>query len=174
MPVEAGGRTLSCYEQVVVPAAYQTVQRRVLVKPEKRRLVETPAAYGYQNRRVLVRPERVSYRQTAPVYQTRQRRVLVRAASTGWEYRVRKGRKILCRVQHPAIFQNVTENVLVRPAGRVAIRYPAVYRSVKEKVLLRRASRHYVTEPAVYSLVTERVKVRDAQAVWRSVSARCR
>ena len=173
-PVAAGGKTLSCYEQVVVPAAYQTVQRRVLVKPEQRRLVETPAAYGYQSRRVIVQPERVSYRQTAPVYQTRQKRVLVRAATTGWEYRTLKGRKILCQVQHPAVYQTVAETVLVRPAGKVAIKHPAVYGTVKEKVLLRPASRHYVVEPAVYSLVNERVKVRDAQAVWRPVSASCK
>jgi len=169
----AGGQPLSCYEQAVVPAAYKVVQKRVLVQPERRRLVKTPAVYGYQKRRVLAQPERITYRKTAPVYQKRHRKVMVQPARTGWEYQMRKGRKILCKVQYPAVYQTVAETVLVKPAGKVKVRQPAIFSTVNQKVLVRPASSHYVTEPAVYSFVKEHVKVRDAQTVWRPVSTKC-
>jgi hypothetical protein len=168
----AGGKALACYEQAVVPAAYQTVQERVLVQRASTRIVEEPAVYAYQTRRVVLQPERVSYRTIAPVYDVRSRRVQVRPASIGWEYQIRKGRKILCKVRYPAAYQTVREQVLVKPGGRVAVTQPAVYGSVKERVLVRPASRHRVHQPAIYRTVSRQVKVRDAQVVWQPVSTR--
>lgn len=172
-PASAGGKALSCYEKAVVPAAYKTVHERVLVKPATRHVVRQPAVYGYRTKRVVVQPERVTYRSVAPIYQTQHRKVLVRPASVGWEYQYRKGRKVLCKVKHPAVYNTVAQTVLVKPGGRVAIRQPAIYGTVKERVLVRAASSHVVQQPAVYNTVTRTVKVRDAQAVWRPVSARC-
>ena len=168
----AGGRALACYEQAVVPAVYQTVQERVLVRPASKRVVRQPAVYAYQARRVVLQPERVSYRSIAPVYSLQSRRVQVRPASYGWEYRNRKGRRILCKVAYPAAYSTVQERVLVKPGGRVAVRQPAIYGSVKEKVLVQPASQHVVREPAVYRTVSRRVKVRDAQTVWQPVRIR--
>ncbi len=174
-PAFAGGRTLACYEQAVIPATYQTVSQQVLVRAASTRVVEQPAVYSFQTRRVVVQPERVSYRQVAPVYQTRSRQVQVRPASIGWEYQIRKGRKVLCKVKHPAVYQTVHEKVLVKPGGRVAVTHPAVYGSVQERVLVRAATRQKVHVPAVYKTVTRQVKVRDAQVVWQPVKVRgCR
>ncbi|MBD8876365.1 hypothetical protein [Roseibium polysiphoniae] len=166
----AGGKALQCYEQAVVPAAYQTVQERVLVRRSTTRVVEHPAVYAYQSRRVVVQPERVSYRTVAPIYEHRSRRVQVQPASVGWEYQMRKGRKILCKVKRPAIYQTVSERVLVKQGGRVAVTQPAIYGTVKEKVLVRPASRQKVHEPAIYKTVSRQVKVRDQQVVWQPVS----
>ncbi|WP_417686046.1 hypothetical protein [Roseibium sp.] len=174
-PAIAGGRALACYEQAVIPATYQTVQQQVLVRAATTRVVETPAVYAFQNRRVVVQPERVSYRQIAPVYQTRSRQVQVRPASVGWEYQIRKGRKILCKVQHPAVYQTVHEKVLVKPGGRVAVTQPAIYGTVQERVMVRPASRQKVHVPAVYQTVTRQVKVSDARVIWQPVKVRgCR
>jgi len=172
----AGGEALACYEQAVVPAVYQTVQERVLVRPATSRVVRQPAVYAYQARRVVVQPERVSYRTVAPVYSLQSRQVQVRPASYGWEYRNRKGRRILCKVAYPAVYSTVQERVLVKPGGRVAVRQPAIYGSVKERVLVRPATERVVREPAVYSTVTRTVKVREAQTVWKPVkiSSNCR
>lgn len=170
--VLAGGRALACYEQAVVPAAYQIVQERVLVQRASTRIVEEPAVYGYQTRRVVLQPERVSYRTIAPVYDVRSRRVQVSPASVGWEYQVRKGRKILCKVKYPAVYQTVREQVLVKPGGQVAVTQPAIYGTVREKVVVRPASRRKVHQPAIYRTVSRQVKVRDAQVVWQPVSTR--
>jgi len=170
----AGGNALSCYEQVVVPAAYQTIQKRVLVKPASQRVVHTAPVYGYRTKRVVLQPERVSYRSVAPIYQTRHERVMVRPASVGWEYQIRKGRKVLCKVKHPAVYQTVARTAMVKPGGRVAVRQPAVYGTVREKVLVRPASQHVVTEAAVYKTVHQRVKVAEARTAWRPVSAHCK
>jgi len=168
----AGGRALACYEQAVVPAVYQTVQEQVLVRPASSHVVRQPAVYAYRARQVVLQPERISYRTVAPVYALQSRRVQVRPASYGWEYRVRKGRRILCKIAYPAAYSTVQERVLVKPGGRVAVRQPAIYGSVKERVLVQPASQRVVREPAVYSTVTRTVKVREAQTVWKPVRVR--
>ena len=170
--VFAGGRALACYEQAIVPAVYQTVQEQVLVRPASSHTVRQPAVYAYQARQVVLQPERVSYRTVAPVYSLQSRRVQVRPASYDWEYRNRKGRRILCKIAYPAVYSTVQERVLVKPGGRVAVRQPAIYGSVREKVLVQPASQRVVREPAVYSTVTRRVKVREAQTVWKPVKVR--
>ncbi|MEJ8474772.1 hypothetical protein [Roseibium algae] len=178
MPVDAlaGGKARECYQQAVVPAAYQVVREQVLVQRARTRVIKEPAVYAYQARRVVVQPERVSYRKIAPVYEVRSRRVQVQPASVGWEYQVRKGRKILCKVKHPAVYQTMRERVMVKAGGRVAVRQPAIYGTVQEKVLVRPASRRKVHEPAIYRTVSRQVKVRDEQVVWQPVSTgnRCR
>ena len=168
----AGGRALACYEQAVVPAVYQTVQEQVLVRPATKRVVRQPAVYAYQTRQVVLQPERISYRTVAPIYSLQSRRVLVRPAGVGWEYRTRKGRRILCEIAYPAAYSTVRERVLVKPGGRVAVRQPAIYGSVRERVLVQPASQRVVREPAVYSTVTRTVKVRDAQTVWKPIRVR--
>jgi hypothetical protein len=170
----AGGQPLSCYEQAVVPAVYQTVQERVLVQKASRYTVTEPAIYSTQAKRVVLQPERVSYRTIAPIYSVRNRTVMVRPASYGWEYQMRKGRKVLCKVKHPAVYSTVQERVLVKPGGRVAVRTPAIYGTVNQRVLVRRASSRVMTRPAVYKTVTRTVKVRDAQTVWKPVPVNCR
>ncbi len=169
---QAGGRAISCYEQAVIPAAYQVVQERVLVRAATTQIVEEPPLYSYQTRKVVIQPELISYRTVAPVYQTQARNVLLRPASVGWEYQVRKGRRILCKVKHPAVYQTVHERVLVKQGGRVAIRQPAIYGTVREKVLVRPGVRRKVQVPAVYKTISRRMKTRDAQVVWQPVSVR--
>ncbi|WP_305983875.1 hypothetical protein [Roseibium sp. MMSF_3544] len=171
----AGGQPLQCYQQATVPAVYKTVQERVLVKAASSHVVKKAAVYGYQTRKVLVQPERVSYRTTPAVYQTRQRHVLVQKASVGWEYRMIKGVKTLCKVQHPAVYKTVSERVMVQPASKVAVRHPAIYSTQKEKVLVQPASSHVVKQPAVYKTVNRQVLVQPARTVWQPVKVKgCR
>ncbi len=170
----AGGQALSCYEQAVVPAVYQTVQERVLVQKASKQRVTVPAVYGVQAKRVVLQPERVSYRTIAPIYSVQSRRVMVRPASYGWEYQMRKGKKVLCKVKHPAVYSTVKERVLVKPGGRVAVRQPAIYGTVNERVIVRAATTRVVHQPAVYKTVSRTVKVRDAQTVWKPVDLRCK
>ncbi|MBG6209622.1 hypothetical protein [Roseibium album] len=171
----AGGKAIACYQQATVPAVYKTVQERVLVRAASNRVVKKAAVYGYQKRRVLVQPERVSYRKTPAVYQTRQRHVLVKQASIGWEYRMIKGRKTLCKVKHPPVYQAVSERVKVQAASKVAVRHPAIYSMVKEKVMLQPASSHVIRQPAVYKTVNRRVQVQPARTVWQPVKIKgCR
>ena len=169
-PSEAGYRkATACYEQMHVPAEYRLVREQVLVQAASHRIVEEPAVYAFQKRNVVVQPERISYRKVQPVYEIRNRKVQVRPASTGWEYRLRKGRKILCKIEHPAVYKTVQERVLVKPAGRVAVSHPAVYGTVQERVLVRPALRKKVHQPAIYKTVTRKVKVREASVIWRPI-----
>lgn len=172
VPVSAGGKSRSCYEQAVIPATYQTVQQQVLVRKASKHVVKQPAVYSFQTKHVVVQPGRITYRTIAPIYSVRQRQVMVSPASYGWEYQVRHGRKILCKVKHPAVYQTVQERVLVQPGSRVAVRQPAIYGKVKQKVLVQPASSQVVHQPAVYQTVTRQVKVRDQQVVWQPIRTR--
>ncbi|NVK33076.1 MAG: hypothetical protein HWE23_01275 [Rhodobacteraceae bacterium] len=171
-PSLAGSKRSSCYEQAIIPAAYQVQHHKVLVRPAHKRVVKKPAVYGYQKRRVQIEPERISYQRTAPVYGYQSRKVMVQPPSFGWEYRIQKGRKILCKVKHPAIYSTVKEKVLVQRGGKVAVRHPAVYGYVKEKVVIEPATSYVVHEPAVYKRVAQTVKVREAQVVWQPIRVR--
>lgn len=173
-PADAGGSSKSCYEQAVVPASYRTVQEKVLVQPARKYAVSQPAVYAYRTKRVVIQPERVSYRRIAPIYETRHRKVMVQQASIGWEYQIRHGKKILCKVKRPAVYRSVAETVQLKPGGKVAIRQPAIYGTVQERYVVSPASSRMVREPAVYRLVNRQVQVSAQQVVWRPISSKCR
>ncbi|WP_242390346.1 hypothetical protein [Polymorphum gilvum] len=166
----AGGKPLSCYRQVVVPAEYRTVHETVLVRPASSRVVEHPPVYRTVTERVVLQPERISYRKIAPIYDTRARQVLVRPASVGWEYRTIKGEQVLCKVQHPPLYRTVHEQVLLKPGGQVAVTVPAIYGTRQRQVLMQPGRRQVVTIPAEYRTVARTVKVSEARTVWQPVA----
>jgi len=182
----AGGYPASCYEQIHQPPVYQTVYEQVMVSPGGKQVEIVPPIYGTVEREVVVRPASVSWRVIPAEYawhkekvlieparkvarvipavtRTHYRKVLVSEGGWAWEWQVIKGRKVLCKVKRPPIYQTVAETVVVHPEQVVYDVIPAQYGYEKRKVLIAPARKEKVVIPAEYGLVAERVVVRPAE-----------
>lgn len=164
----------------VIPAEYEWVEERVLVRPETERIVEVvPAQYRTVEEQVMVKPpsERI---ETVPArYRTEEVRELVKPATTVW----RPGRgliervdnvtgEILCLVEEPAEYRTVKRQVLVEPETTRRVTIPAEYKTVRRQELVKPAEVRREVVPAQYETVRVRRQVRPAEERRVPVPAR--
>ncbi len=74
----------------------------------------------------------------------------------------------------PAQFETVTERVLIREATYRLIVTPAKYRTVSERVLKKEAGNKIVIIPAKYEIVTEKVLIKEASTRIEKIPAEFR
>lgn len=183
---EAGGHARECYEQVSRPPVYDTVYEQVMVHPGGTQVEVAPAVYGTVERTVVVRPASVEWRVVPAQYEWRRETVLVEPERTvarvipavtrtvfhrirvsdgawGWEWRVIKGHRVLCKVKRPPVYRDVAETVVVRPERVVHERIPARYGERARQVLVTPERRERYVVPAEYGSVAEQVVVRPAE-----------
>lgn len=165
----AGGRTVACYEEVVRPAAYRTVEETVEVRPASTRTVVHPAVHAVRYRTVEIEPEQVIEKIIPAVVKTVHRKVLVQPAGTVWEYRKVHGKRILCEVKAKAVYRTVAETVVVKPERVKHVVIPARHGKVAETVVIEPERHETVTMPAEYAVVKRRVLVDEGGAEWRKI-----
>lgn len=166
-----------CFAKVRLPATYKTQSRRILIQKatSKRVLVRAPQ-YRWVNNKVLVRKASYNNRFIPAQYKTNIKRVMVKPAYNTW----RKGHgaitridnmtgEIMCRVQVPAVYKNVSKRVLVRSARTIRTLVPAVYKTVRQKKHIAPAQYRTVHTPNRYKTQNYRVKVGGARYVWKAV-----
>ena len=68
----------------------------------------------------------------------------------------------------PAVYEHVSERILVREARTRKVYTPAVTAITHRTVLLKPAERRVITRPAVVGTVHERVRVRKGGYSWRA------
>jgi len=145
--------------QVVVPAVYETVKERVLTKEASTRLEEVPAVYEAAEEKVLVKPASKNAIDVPAVYETVTEKKLVREAYTTWKPGTQtnlqkideKTGQVMCLVEVPAVYEDVTRQVVKSPAN---VRYEDVaaeYTTVKKQVLKSPATTRTVVIPAEYA-----------------------
>lgn len=173
-PALAGGRTLSCYQQIHQPAVYKTVHQQVIVRPGGVVHETIPARYGQITEKVLIEPERVIARQIPAVVKTVHQTVMVRAKSVGWEWRRIHGVRTLCKMAYPAQYETRAQRVVVHPARTVHERIPARYAHRSRTVVVEAARTIARQVPPVVKTVARTVEVRPASAGWVQVSGRSR
>lgn len=216
----AGGYAASCYERTHSPAVYRTVHEKVMVDPgssyvevipavygTQKRQVElrparekwhvVPARYGYQNEKVMIEPARTVARVIPARTKTVYKKVMVSQGGYTWEWQIIKGKKVLCKVKRPPVYETVAHTVVVSPERvvhetvparwgyekrKVLIEHerkeryvvPAEYGYVQEKVLIRAAEKRVHRTPPRYETVSRQVKVQEASSGWRPVSRYCK
>lgn len=151
----------------VIPATYETVDERVMLKPATTRLEVVPAVYGTETERVLVKPETKRLVPVDAVYEEQSEEVLVEAASTYWkrstvaeaaasgatEQIVGDDGYVMCLLEKPAVYKTVTKTVMVTgPSTREEI-IPAEYANVEKTVLVTPPTTKEVQIPAEYGTV---------------------
>jgi len=183
----------------IAPAVYKKATRRVLVQAESERLEVIPAEYGQKEEQILVRPAAKKLVNVPAVYETVTERILVKPAYTTWK----KGRgpiekvnaatgEIMCLVEIPAEYRDVSKRVLKSEATTKEIEIPAVYKTIKRTVMVsppktrtikipakyrteivnelaRDAQKKVIKIPATYQRVSKREQVSDGRIEWRQI-----
>lgn len=184
----------------VIPERYDWAEETVMVKPASERIVEVlPAQYRWEEDQVLVKPASEKVEQVPATYRTTTQRQLVRPASQEWK----RGRglvekvdnltgDIMCLVEIPAEYKDVTHQEVETPAStrRVAIaaeyqtvrrqvlvkeaevrreEVPAQYQTIKVRKLAESARENRIALPAEYQTLTRQEKVADGHMEWRGV-----
>ena len=103
----------------VVPATYEWVEEKIMVKPAFERIVEVPAVYDTVKETVVDRPAHTVWKKgEGPIQKV--------DSATG---------EIMCLVEVPATYKTVTKTVLRTPGTTRKIEIPAEYTTVKKQVM---------------------------------------
>ncbi len=116
-----------------------------------------------------VAPPRVTYETVPAVTRTIYHTVKVDDGGYGWEWRVIRGRTVLCKVWRKARYARVARTVVVEPERLRRVVLPAEYESVAREVLVRPEQRRIREIPPSYRTVARRVVVSEGSTTWRRV-----
>jgi hypothetical protein len=165
-----------CYAKVFIPAEYETVTERKLVKEASERIEIIPAEYKWEEERVLVKEASTKLVEVPAEYKWEERTVQVKPAHTGWvmEKKTRcagdtKPRDVFCLVSTPAEFKTIRTQCLVKPACTREEVIPAEYSTVRRQIVAVPASTKKITIPAEYAEVEKTVMVADSMIQWEHI-----
>lgn len=184
------------------PAQTEEVEEQVLVKAATTRIEVVPAVYETVEEDVVVEPARTVIEPVPAQYETVTERVLVKPAVWAWKKasegasssvrRVNENGEVLCLVETPAQYENVTRErvktpattrerqieavtrkvqrqVLKTPATTREVEVPAEYQTVKVQRVITPARQQTVEVPAEYDTVQRTVLASPAHEEWRQV-----
>ncbi len=193
----------------IIPARYETLDERVLVSDASELLEVIPATYKNVTETVVVEPAQEELRTIPAKYRTVSERILVREGYTTWKKgegpiggtlsggtikntRELSTGEIMCLVEVPAEYRNVSKQVLVEPARTSkttapavtktlmrrlvatpattrAVNIPAKYDTVRVRKQLSPATERRISIPATFKTVTKQKKVTEERLLWREV-----
>lgn len=184
----------------VIPERYEWDEQTVMVKPATERVVEVlPAQYRWEEQQVLVKPAGEKIEQIPATYKTTTERQLIKPASQEWK----RGRglvekvdnltgDIMCLVEIPAEYREITHQEVDRPASTRSVAIAAEYQTVRRQVLVKEAEvrkeevpaqyqtvkvrklaeparENRIAIPAEYQNLTHQEKIADGHMEWRGV-----
>lgn len=121
VPKDCSGVFGGCREEVVIPAEYKAIRKKVVAEPARTEAITIPAEYGTVRKQVLAAPARTEVVQVPPVTRTIRKKVMVAPASTN-------------SVPVPPEYRTVRVKRLVKPAEERVIDIPAEYSTIVKKV----------------------------------------
>lgn len=184
----------------IIPERYEWDEQTVMVKPAGERVIEViPAQYRWEEEQVLVKPAGEKIEQIPATYKTTTERRLLRPAAQEWK----RGRglvekvdqltgDIMCLVEIPAEYRDVTQQEVDTPASTRSVPVPAEYQTLRRQVLVKEAEvrrqavpaqyqtvklrrlaeparENRIAIPAEYQTVTHQEKIADGHMQWRGV-----
>ena len=170
----------------VIPAKYSTGQEEVVVREASKRVEIVPAVYATESEEVVVSEATKRLEIVPAVYEEKSERVLVREAYTTWKPGhatvLQKTGKVLnqatsasgdimCLVEVPAEYREVTSRVLKTPATTRQVEVPAVTRTVTRTVMKTPPTTREIDIPAVTKMVAVRKEVEAARTVEAAIPA---
>lgn len=179
-----------------IPAVLETYTQEVLVKEATKAYTVIPAQFATQTEEVLEAPERIETIVIPATFETQTEKVLIRPAYTTWKPGAGLfGRNVpdasagtgsamstgelLCRVEVPDQFENITRTRIVTPERTETRVMPARYRTISRQVVASPARVVEEDVPAVYETITLQREVTPAQeetlviaATYRTVEKR--
>jgi hypothetical protein len=170
-PAFAGGQgCATCYQKVVTPPVYRTVNETVQVRPAQTIAHVTPAQYGTVHEKVVVRPGHTIARTIPAEHGVVAEKVMVSPARKEWQVTVdAHGRKIGCWVHVPAQYAVRHHTVVTRPAAVVHEHVAPVYGVRAHTVVTRPAQVHHQVIPAEYATRQRHEMVAPPTASWQPI-----
>jgi Putative peptidoglycan binding domain len=175
----------------VIPAKYETVTEQVIETPERTETVVIPAEYESYSEQVLVRPAYTTWKPGAGLFGRGAAGTGTTVGSPDGTNGVATG-ELLCRVEVPAQYDNVTrtriktpertdtkvipasfrtvtKEVIAQPPQVVEEKIPAVYDTVTVQKLVSPAREETIVIPATYKTIEKRVVTGGGGLEWREV-----
>lgn len=151
----------------IIPAKYQLVEERVIIKPASEKIVAVPAVYNKVEEEVLVSPEKLVWRKgSAGKAKIAPASWIASAAASGVTDKAEVG-QCFVEYQQNAKYKTVQEKVLKREASEKIEIAPAVYKWEEKKFLAKEASEKIVDIPAAYETLEEKILERAAYTTWK-------
>ena len=184
-------------EHYPVPATYRNVAETVVVRPATTRLEVIPATYDRITRQVLVREARTVWKpgRAVPACCGGQVSYALEGYGRAWDGRtqVTPTGEVMCLVYEPALYRDVTEEVVRTPERRIEVSVPAEtrletrqvidhpayeasreigaqYGHVREKYVVSPEHEETHTVEAVYRTVEKRRLVSPSRTDWRQIA----
>ena len=183
-------RAGECFAKVMVPAAYKTVDEKILVADASQKIEVIPARYEWTEVRVPVQQESEKLVAVPARFETVEEKLEIEAAHTEW--RTGPGKKAkpasgqmvttalavgLPKIANPgqcfnefyqpAQFKTETKKLLKKEASENITTSDPEFELVDEKVLVKEASVKLVEVPAQYEVITEKVLESPAYTTWK-------
>ena len=175
--VEPAGQTVAR----IIPAQYKTVTENFVSKEASEKLVTIPATYKTITETVVVKPAGTRVIPVAAKYENQTESVLVKPARTYWKQGEGPNQRvdaltgdIMCLVEEPAVYKNISKRVLVSPATTREEATPAVTKTITKRVVDQPARVERQAIPAVTQQLTKRVLVTPEQPVYTETAAKYR
>jgi hypothetical protein len=148
----------------------------VMVTPESYNLVEVPATYETVTEKILVREAHMEWKKgTGPIQKineaTGEIMCLVEepALYKTVSKRILKTPVTTTKVEIPATYKTVKRRVMKTPPETRVVTIPAEYQTVKVTKLVQPAAEKRIQIPAKYQTVTKKIKVSDGHMEWRGI-----
>jgi len=180
-----------CYARVVLPAQYETIEDKVMVKEPSEEIKIIPAEYGTKEEEIEVTPSIKKLTPIPAIYKETTETIEVKPAMRIWKTSLNAkalpastgllkaakeyGIDLLntssgeCFKEYfvPQKFKTISEEVLVHNEYNETKVIPAEFETVEKTVVIKPASKKVVEVPAVYEETEEKVLVEAEKTVWK-------
>ena len=158
-----------------MPATYETVTDRVMIKEGSKRVEIIPAKFETVSEQVLVAPARTEWHAVACEAPKPKCNTCSRCGSRrNADYRpapvVTAPR--LCLVEIPARYETVSHQEMVQPPSERTVEIAPEFREVTKQVVKEPAHTVVVQVPAEYQTVTQQVMIADARSEWQQIDCK--
>lgn len=164
----------------IVPAVYETVEERVLVKEETKKFVYVPAVYETVNVDYVKKEGRTDLSIVPATFGRDSKTFETYPSTSGWEYKELDGCNsvnkedcvVACFVEYPAQFKEVGFTTLASDATTNNVPVPEQTTFYKKRVVKTPARVDEIVIPAEYSTIKRQVVKTPATTVKETVPAK--
>jgi len=171
-----------CYAAVYVPAKFETVTERVMVRDASEHIEVVPAEYTWVDEHVMVKEPSVQLVEVPAQFDVEKYTLQTSPAHATWKpasegpcskdqlaSTAGKDHPVFCLVNDKPKTTTVQTERLVKGATVREVKVPAEYETVRKQKLVRPARTRHVKVPAEYQDVEKTVMVAPGRMEWHRV-----
>lgn len=128
------------FELITIPAIFETVTETVLIQPEQIVKIIVPATYKPENKKIQISPARIVWKPGRGSHEKLD-------SATG---------EIMCRVEIPAKYETVSQQVIDQPSTMHEDVIPAKYLTIERRIMKTPPTATKKVIPAQYKTITVR------------------